>query len=93
MLVRRVLQSACQVYKRQVRRGRAMEGDSARNPVWTVPEAASYLKVSTATIWRWCATGRLVAFKIGREWRIADPMLDRLAARGLAPAAGQRVSL
>ena len=50
-------------------------------PVWTVQEAAKYLKVSTATIWRWCAGGRLAAFKIGREWRIADPQLDRVAFR------------
>jgi excisionase family DNA binding protein len=59
-----------------------MEEASLSSPVWTVQEAAKYLKVSTATIWRWCAGGRLVAFKIGHEWRIADPKLDKLAARG-----------
>jgi hypothetical protein len=40
--------------------------------------------VSTATIWRWCAAGQLKAFKIGHEWRIADPKLDKLTARGQA---------
>ena len=64
-----------------------MEDVSLNGPVWTVQEAARYLKVSTATIWRWCAGGRLVAFKIGREWRIADPTLDKMAARGQVTAA------
>jgi excisionase family DNA binding protein len=59
-----------------------MEDVRASGPVWTCQEAASYLKVSTATIWRWCAQGRLGAFKIGREWRIADPKLDKLVSRG-----------
>ena len=61
-----------------------MEDACPSGPVWTVQEAARYLKVSTATIWRWCAAGRLAAFKIGHEWRIADPKLDKLAARGQA---------
>jgi excisionase family DNA binding protein len=59
-----------------------LEGVSISGPVWTVQEAATYLKVSTATIWRWCAAGQLKAFKIGHEWRIADPKLDKLTARG-----------
>jgi excisionase family DNA binding protein len=63
-----------------------MEEESSGGPVWTVQEAARFLKVSTATIWRWCADGRLGAFKIGREWRIADPKLDKLASRGRVAA-------
>jgi excisionase family DNA binding protein len=66
--------------------GSILEDVGPDDPVWTVQEAARYLKVSTPTIWRWCAGGRLAAFKIGREWRIADPKLDQLAARGQVTA-------
>lgn len=44
----------------------------------TVRDAASYLKVSRITIWRWCNSGRLPAFKIGREWRIHRGALDAI---------------
>jgi excisionase family DNA binding protein len=44
-------------------------------------EVADYLRVSRATIWRWCNEGRLPAFQIGREWRINKVELDRLIAQ------------
>ena len=47
----------------------------------TVAEAAAYLRVSRATLWRWCQEGRLPALKIGREWRILlGPVLQPLVA-------------
>lgn len=47
----------------------------------TVAEAAGYLRVSQATLWRWCQEGRVPALKIGREWRILlGLVLHRLAA-------------
>jgi excisionase family DNA binding protein len=46
----------------------------------TVTEAAACLRVSQATLWRWCQEGRVPALKIGREWRILlGPVLHRLA--------------
>ena len=44
----------------------------------TVAEAAAYLRVSQATLWRWCQEGRVPAFKIGHEWRVVNPALQRL---------------
>ena len=39
-------------------------------PLLTVKEAAGYFRVSTATVQRWCAAGKLPTCRIGREWRI-----------------------
>ncbi len=38
--------------------------------ILTVQEVAEYLRLSRATIWRWCNEGKLQAFKVGRGWRI-----------------------
>ena len=43
----------------------------------TVDEIAEYLRVSRATICRWCGTGRLPAFKIGKSWRVQKRDLER----------------
>ncbi len=53
------------------------------NDLLTVEEAAAYLRVSRATVWRWCKTRRVPAVKIGREWRILRATLMDLLARGL----------
>jgi excisionase family DNA binding protein len=52
----------------------------------TVAEAAACLRVSWATLWRWCQEGRLPAFKIGHEWRIIGSDLKRLIAADVAPS-------
>ena len=44
----------------------------------TVHDAAGHLKVSRIPIWRWCKSGRLPAFKIGREWRIHRGVLEAM---------------
>ncbi len=49
----------------------------------TVEEAAAYLRVSRATVWRWCKSRKVPAVKIGREWRIMKQTLIDLLARGL----------
>jgi excisionase family DNA binding protein len=55
----------------------------------TVAEAAAYLRVSRATLWRWCQEGRVPALKIGHEWRVVSPALQRLVeAVVAADAAG-----
>ncbi len=53
------------------------------NDLLTVEEAAAYLRVSRATVWRWCKTRKVPAVKIGREWRILRATLMDLLARGL----------
>lgn len=40
------------------------------NEVYTLEEAAEYLKVSYGTVLRWAKQGTLPAFKIGRRWRV-----------------------
>lgn len=58
-----------------------MEDNLILHAVLTVEEAADLLKVSKVTIRRWCADGKLPAFKIGREWRINKLELEKLMGR------------
>lgn len=44
----------------------------------TVDEVAAYLRVSRSTVWRWCQSKKVPAFKIGREWRISWPVLEEI---------------
>lgn len=52
----------------------------------TVADASSYLKVSRMTVWRWCHSGQLPAFKIGREWRIHRAVLDDMMQQKIKEA-------
>ena len=66
----------------------AVPGDG-REALLTAAEAAAYLRVSRATLWRWCQAGRVPAFKIGHEWRVVSPALQRLVeAADAVDAAG-----
>ena len=47
----------------------------------TVAEVARYLRVSRATVWRWCQEGSLPAFRVGRVWRIRKQDLLELPIR------------
>jgi excisionase family DNA binding protein len=44
--------------------------DSLEEEVLTVQEVADHLKVSQATVWRWCKSGKVPAFRVGQQWRI-----------------------
>ena len=44
----------------------------------TVKEVAEYLRVTTTTVRRWCAAGKLPAFQIGHQWRIDGEELERM---------------
>jgi excisionase family DNA binding protein len=55
----------------------------------TVAETAACLRVSQATLWRWCQEGRVPALKIGREWRVVNPALQRLV-EATDPVSGSR---
>lgn len=54
--------------------------------ILTVEEVANYLKLSRATVWRWCQEGRLSAFKLGRGWRVHRSEVEKLTRQH--PAAG-----
>jgi excisionase family DNA binding protein len=38
--------------------------------IYTLNEAAQYLKVSYNTLWRWVKQGDFPAFKMGKFWRV-----------------------
>ena len=46
------------------------QNSSLPSELLTVKEAATYLRVSRVTAWRWCQQGIIPAFRIGRSWRI-----------------------
>jgi len=58
-----------------------MIDEHAHPPILTVAEVAHYLRVSETTVWRWCSSGRLPAFRLGRGWRVHRVDLETLIAR------------
>lgn len=53
-----------------------------KEEVLTIPETATYLKISEATVRRWIITGKLPAFQIGRKYRIRrKDIVDRFEVR------------
>ena len=49
----------------------------------TIREVADHLRVDRTTVWRWCAAGKLSAFKAGHSWRIYRAAVDHLIKTGL----------
>ena len=54
-----------------------MNQNQPSSEVLTVNEIAGYLRVSETTVWRWCNSGKLPAFRIGRSWRIRRTDLEQ----------------
>ncbi len=50
--------------------------------VLTVQEVAALLKTTPATVYAWCRSGKLPAFKIGQQWRIRGRALQEMMRRG-----------
>ncbi|MBX4204990.1 MAG: helix-turn-helix domain-containing protein [Candidatus Doudnabacteria bacterium] len=46
--------------------------------ILNVEELAKFFGVSTQTIWRWCKTGKIPAFKIGSQWKIRQSDLNKI---------------
>jgi len=46
--------------------------------IMTPDQAAEYLQVNTETIYRYIRSGKLIASKLGRGYRITKPNLDAL---------------
>jgi len=42
-----------------------------------VDELAKFFGVSDQTIWRWCKSGKLPAFKISSQWKVRQSDLNR----------------
>lgn len=63
-----------------VGRAAVVEPAPAPGRVLTVQEVAEHLKVSQATVWRWCQSGKLPAFRVGQQWRIREADLRAILA-------------
>ena len=43
-----------------------------------VDSLSKFFGVSEQTIWRWCKSGKLPAFKIGAQWKIRQSDLNKI---------------
>ena len=51
--------------------------------VMTIDDLAQYLKLSTSTLYKLCAEGKVPGQKIGRHWRFHSVVIDEwLIGRG-----------
>jgi excisionase family DNA binding protein len=55
-----------------------MPDEPAHPPILTVAEVARSLRVSEATVSRWCSSGKLPTFRVGRGWRVRRGDLNML---------------
>ena len=46
------------------------------DPVMTIDDLAQYLKLSTSTLYKLCAEGKVPGQKIGRHWRFRRDTID-----------------
>ncbi len=46
--------------------------------IMNVEELAAFFGVSNQTIWRWCKSGKLPAFKIGSQWKIRQSDINKI---------------
>ena len=52
--------------------------------ILTVPDMAKFFGVSKKTIYEWCKTGSLPAFKIGQEWMVRQSDLQKMISGKLS---------
>jgi len=48
-----------------------------RDQYYSIGEIAKLLKVAYLTVYRWIQSGRLIAYKAGKQYRIKKEDLDR----------------
>ena len=58
-------------------------GEDNVGQVMTSVEAADYLKMHVKTVCRLAKEGKIPARKVGSEWRVLRPVLDRWRAEAL----------
>jgi excisionase family DNA binding protein len=46
--------------------------------ILNVEELSKFFGVSNQTIWRWCKSGKIPAFKIGSQWKIRQSDLNKI---------------
>jgi len=49
-----------------------------------VEQLAKFFGVSRQTIWRWCKSGKIPAFKIGAQWKIRQSDLNKIISQKMA---------
>mgnify|MGYP001615095007 CR=1 FL=1 len=49
--------------------------------IYDAHKLAKFFGVSEKTIWQWCKTGKLPAFKIGKEWKVRVEDLKKMIDR------------
>ena len=52
-----------------------------KDKILNTGQLAKFLAVSSETAARWCAEGRLPAFKIGGQWRVRQSDLNKIIRR------------
>ena len=67
-----------------------MVPDENVDPVMTVPEVASYLKLADSTIYRLVRAERIPARKVGGVWRFSRQALDNWLATLPAESPGRK---
>ncbi len=54
----------------------------AKGPqIYDAQKLAKFFGVSRKTVWDWCKSGKLPAFKIGKEWKVRKEDLQKLINR------------
>lgn len=51
--------------------------NQAGDSVMTIGDLAKYLKLSTSTLYKLCAEGKIPGQKVGRHWRFHRAVIDR----------------
>jgi excisionase family DNA binding protein len=54
-----------------------------------VEDLAKFFGVSDQTIWRWCKSGKIPAFKIGSQWKVRQSDLNRIINQKLNKPTGE----
>ncbi|HVS70831.1 MAG TPA: helix-turn-helix domain-containing protein [Phycisphaerae bacterium] len=55
--------------------------DQSPDSVMTIQELARYLKLSTSTLYKLCAAGKVPGQKVGRHWRFRKVVIDEWLAQ------------
>lgn len=55
--------------------------DMTEEQYYSIEEVAKMLKVAYLTVYRWVRTGRLLAYKVGKQYRIKNGDLHLLVRR------------
>lgn len=50
---------------------------NAQDPVMAIADLAKYLKLSTSTLYKLCAEGKVPGQKIGRHWRFHKDVIEK----------------